>query len=68
MTTYSNYHGLQINFSVEQFDAAGQCYKKTDRADFNYSTSDDTRWRQNDLLKNLCEQYTILELAPLPEN
>lgn len=67
MTTYSNYHGLQINFSVEQLDAEGHCYKKTDIADFNYSTSDDSRWSKNDLLKNLCEQYTILKLPPLPE-
>lgn len=68
MTTYSNYHGIQVNFSVNQIDVNGQVYKKSDIAHFNYSTSGDTRWSEETLLKHLYEQYSILELAPLPKH
>lgn len=56
----SNYNGMSIDFEWQTIGYDGEYHKTCDVASFNYSTSDEERWTEEDLFQYMHDQMTRL--------
>ena len=63
--SYNDYYGICIDYNWKKPGEYGTYWNATDKASFQYSTSDDARWSKEELLRYLYEQYTDIELSGL---